>query len=620
LRSSHLSRIHFTILGAGAVGGVVGGLLHRAGLRVTLVARGQHLQALQDEGLRLLTPEWSTTLQIPAAARIPADTDIVLLAVKAHQVRMLLPDLPKGMPVVCLQNGIGTEPLIAAHGHPTIAGMVWMPTVHLEPGEVRSHGHPSPGAIDVGAYTPDAETWVPIVRNALTLAGIESPPWDDIMALKRTKLLTNLGGAVQAACGDVPEDIWRELVAEARAVYDAAGWAYLPIEVLTERGLGIAPVEGMARPGGSTWQSVKRGLKVETWAMHAVILKAAHEHNVDTPYIRRITSIAQALERPGQWSVEDLLAALRDNGDYNAWDISVLDSLEAVRKRPGMYTGGGTDAGDQLFGEVLANALDQALAGRCGRIDVQMDADRFTVKDDGSGMAPSVMAQVCVQMHGRPTADGHWPHVHLRARGIGLAPVNALSRRFEITSTHNGQCTRYAYRFGEHFETSRPAPSRGTTVFCERDTDLVPHPFDLDRTRALMERMNALLSSWGELHLSLNGEELIDESLAQYTARLAGMEWLPEVVVQGQHEDVVVDAAIWRADTPAVHAFVNFFDATDGDFVRAIQRMRPEPLVIGIHVGLADPRFGGPTREWLTSPEAVAAVQALIGPKLAALG
>ena len=77
-----------------------------------------------------------------------------------------------------------------------------------------------------------------------------------------------------------------------------------------------------------------------------------------------------------------------ESSDYTAKDIEVLEGLEPVRKRPGMYIGGTDErAYHHLFAEVLDNAIDEAVAGHASRIDVTLDKDGFvTVRDDGRGM------------------------------------------------------------------------------------------------------------------------------------------------------------------------------------------------------------------------------------------
>lgn len=304
--------MHLTILGAGAVGGVVGGLLHRAGVPVTLVARGAHLANIQANGLYVMTPAWQERMPIPASDTVPADTDVVLLAVKSHQTEAAIADLPRHLPICCLQNGVGNEPLVAALGHPTLGAMVWMPTVHLVPGVVRSHGAPVAGAIEVGAYPSGVTPLVEALCEAFEAAGIESDPHRDIMALKRTKLIVNIAGAAQAVSGTVSEQLWRDLMAEAMAVFDAAGLAYDPIgDLIGRSGLGVADINGAERPGGSTWQSLQRGLEPETRAMHAVLFELADAHEVAIPLIRRLTEIVHNVKGAGKMAEADLDAALR---------------------------------------------------------------------------------------------------------------------------------------------------------------------------------------------------------------------------------------------------------------------------------------------------------------------
>lgn len=607
--------MHVTILGAGAVGGVVGALLHRTGLPVTLVARGAHLEKMRADGLYVMTPEWQAHLPIPVSDTVPPDTDIVLLAVKSHQTLAAIAHVPRHLPVCCLQNGIGNEPIIAALGHPTIGAMVWMPTVHLVPGEVRSHGTPGPGAIDIGAYSGEVTPWVENLRTVFELAGIESTIYADIMALKRTKLLTNIASAVQAVCGTVPEDLWRELMAEATAVFDAAGLPYLPIAALTNRGLGAAAINGIERPGGSTWQSVKRGLEPETRALHDAVAELASIHGVAIPLIHRLTNIVEDVVNAGSWAESDLLAALHDTGVYSRWDIRILKGLQAVRERPGMYVGDPNDGGALAMArEVIGNALDVHLAGRCTRLDVSVTPDRLIVSDNGPGMPADAMAIFVSQLHAG-TADER-PHVHLRRdmRGCGLAPVNALSESFSIASTWQGERTRIRYFKGEHVDTEVVETGTGTRVELTLDRTIITGPFDTACVRAQLEQLAALTT----LELTLNDAPISASSLGEYVRTRAGLARAPDHVIEGRHADVQIEACIWFADAPQHWAFVNYAHIPDGAYLEQVRTMTSRPLVVGIHVHLDAPSFGNPVREWLTNPEAVTAVDALIGPVLRA--
>lgn len=118
--------------------------------------------------------------------------------------------------------------------------------------------------------------------------------------------------------------------------------------------------------------------------------------------------------------------------------IRILSGAEAVRKRPAMYVGSRDSRGiGAMLLEVLANAVDEHLAGRCGRIDVEVAEDgEIRVTDDGRGfLLESLPLQSLTDLHCGPTLDGHAPHVHLSGlQGVGLAAVVALCARFTLES------------------------------------------------------------------------------------------------------------------------------------------------------------------------------------------
>ena len=112
-----------------------------------------------------------------------------------------------------------------------------------------------------------------------------------------------------------------------------------------------------------------------------------------------------------------------------------------------MYVGG-TDDGSGLVHlvlDVVANAYDQYLAGRCSSISLTIAADgMITVEDDGPGLPAAggnglpPLDAMLTQLSTRPTVDGHRPHVHLGLGGLGLFVVNALSEQFDLVSVREG--------------------------------------------------------------------------------------------------------------------------------------------------------------------------------------
>jgi 2-dehydropantoate 2-reductase len=321
--------MRFIVYGAGAIGGAIGGRLSQAGHDVSLVARGDHLRVLQDDGLTLVSPDGSATLRLPAIGH-PAeadlrDGDVVILAMKSQDTPAAVADLathaPPGVRVLCTQNGVENERVALRLFRDVYAVAVMLPATHLEPGVVVAHMAPTTGLLDLGRYPAGVDTVAEEVAAALSGATFGSEARPDIMRWKYRKLILNLGNAVEAVCG--PEaarstPLARMARAEGEACLRAAGIDAVSVEDdRARRGdvFELRPVPGHERQGGSSWQSLARGLRsIETDYLTGEIVLLGRLHRVPTPVndlLQRLANRMAAEGRsPGSVAAEDVLARL----------------------------------------------------------------------------------------------------------------------------------------------------------------------------------------------------------------------------------------------------------------------------------------------------------------------
>jgi 2-dehydropantoate 2-reductase len=286
----------YVVLGAGAVGGVVGARLHLAGVPVVLVARGEHLARIRAGGLTLETPVGTDVLDVPVAGH-PAEVGwdeptVVLLAVKSHQTAAALDDLaaqaPPTTPVVSLQNGVANEAAVLRRFERAYGICVMLPSGHVAPGTVVQRCHPVPDILDVGGFPGGVDDTCEQVAADLRRAGFVSETRPDIMAWKHRKLLMNLGNAVQAAFapGPAADDLLERVRDEGERALAAAGTPVVTAELDRER-RGDLLQAGDRHPdvrGGSTWQSVARGTgDVETDYLTGEVVLLGRLHGVPTP-------------------------------------------------------------------------------------------------------------------------------------------------------------------------------------------------------------------------------------------------------------------------------------------------------------------------------------------------
>jgi 2-dehydropantoate 2-reductase len=320
--------VRFVVYGSGAIGGVVGARLFRAGTEVVLIARGAHLAAIRKNGLLLRTPEGAESVGVRAAAD-PSEIafrgdDVVLLATKTQDAAEALDALRAAAgpatPVVCLQNGLESARLALRRFERVFASLLVLPTSHLEPGVVLAHSSPVPGIVDVGRFPDGKDALAEEIAASLRAAGFASDVRAEIQPWQWAKLLTNLLNAVHAACGPDSDlgDLPAALRAEGEACLRAAGIPFVDVASFAARARGvvrIAPIEGETRGGGSSWQSLARGTgSIEADFLNGEIALLGRLHGVATPLNAALQSLAARLARerrpPASLAPAELLTAL----------------------------------------------------------------------------------------------------------------------------------------------------------------------------------------------------------------------------------------------------------------------------------------------------------------------
>jgi 2-dehydropantoate 2-reductase len=334
-------RVRYIIIGAGAVGGTIGGCLALAGHKVVLVARGAHLEALRRHGLRLSTPFGQETVNVPAIGD-PAEidlepSDVLVLATKSQDSVDLLSQWARrpvtsggtagrDLAVICAQNGVANERFALRRFRRVYGMCVWLPASHMAPGEVAAHGTPLAGLLWVGRYPAGTDETVEQVTADLARSRFLAPAAEDVMRWKYCKLLGNVGNAIQALTGDrgagragtAAAKLLDLVAAEGTAVLDAAGIQYATAaEVQAVRGdhVDFAEVAGVSYGGGSSWQSLARGTgSIEADFLNGEIVLLGREHGVPTPVNEVLQRLANqaAADRlpPGSVTAEEILAAV----------------------------------------------------------------------------------------------------------------------------------------------------------------------------------------------------------------------------------------------------------------------------------------------------------------------
>ncbi len=350
---------------------------------------------------------------------------------------------------------------------------------------------------------------------------------------------------------------------------------------------------------------------------------------------------------------------------YNAKDIQVLEGLEAVRRRPGMYVGG-TDikALHHLIYEVVDNSIDEALAGACDRIEVIIHPDRsVTVTDNGRGIPVDIHPQmkkpalevVMTVLHAGGKFGGGGYKVSGGLHGVGVSAVNALSAWCEVEVRREGKIhfQRYerGYPTGPVTVIGKVDPSdTGTKTTFRYDEEIFKGDLDF--------RFDTLVQRFREMAFVTRGvtiyflDERIDREMTFYfeggiTSFVRYLNrnretYHPVVHVEKEVDGITVEAAIQYTDAYAesVYSFANTINTIDGgthltglraaitrtinDYARRSNLLKEsdpnfsgddtrEGLTAIISIKHPDPQFESQTKVKLMNPEVQTLVQQIVG-------
>lgn len=327
--------MRYIIIGAGAVGGSIGGRLAGSGHDVVLVARGAHLAALRTDGLRLTVPDGDFTHRLPAVED-PGELgglrpdDVLVLAVKTQDtegaLRVWGPAPVTGggtaaerLPLLCAQNGVESTRVALRVFRRVYGVCVWLPSTHLEPGAVSAGGAPLTGILHLGRYPHGTDATIERVAADLETSRFEAPVVADVERWRYAKLLSNLGNALEAVAGPLEGDdalgLLRRVRAEGVTVLDAAGIAHASTEeqrAVRGEKVDQVPLPGSPRGGGSSWQSLTRATgTIEADYLNGEITLLGRLHGVPTPLNDLLARLAGrfAAERraPGSLPLPELL-------------------------------------------------------------------------------------------------------------------------------------------------------------------------------------------------------------------------------------------------------------------------------------------------------------------------
>ena len=354
--------------------------------------------------------------------------------------------------------------------------------------------------------------------------------------------------------------------------------------------------------------------------------------------------------------------ASNSNENYGGDQIQILEGLEAVRKRPGMYIGSTSSRGlHHLVYEIVDNSVDEALAGFCDTIDVQINADNsITVKDNGRGIPVEINTKT-----GRPAVEVVFTVLHAGGKfgggaykvsgglhGVGASVVNALSVWLEVKVYNGGKIYFQRYERGKIMDDLKVIGEcdpnfSGTEVTFLPDHEIFEdtvYDYNILKTRL---RETAFLTKGIKIILRDDREEKIEKTfhyeggIKEFVTYLnKGKSPLYDSVIycEGQKDDIYVEVSFQHNDgyTENVYSFVNNIVTPEGgthlegfkraltstfnDYARSKKILKDneqnlsgedirEGLTAIISVKIGEPQFEGQTKQKLGNSEARAAVE-----------
>ena len=292
------------VMGAGAVGCYYGGMLARAGHDVTLIARAQHVEAVQRSGLRMETKMFDE--QVPMRASEEASgargTKLVLFSVKSPDTERagaaLAPYLERDAVILTLQNGVdNAERLAATLGREVVPAVVYVAVEMAGPGHVRHHGRRE---LLIGSSAASAR-----IAAAFIAAGVPVEVSDNVIGALWAKLIVNCAYNALSAITQLPYGrlvqgegipaVMRSVVDECLAVARAAG-----VEVpgdMQQATVRIA--QTMPAQFSSTAQDLARGKPTEIDHLNGFVVRKGDALGVPTPANRVLLALVKLLEKRG---------------------------------------------------------------------------------------------------------------------------------------------------------------------------------------------------------------------------------------------------------------------------------------------------------------------------------